>query len=127
MLQRLINDVSITRNCKAECCALRWHLSTALVVGAIVNRAIPRIDRDELSLVNSVPAGLLVVGRRDTGLSRSFKNLLDNAAKFTEPGGTIRFNCETTPTMVTISVQDNGYGIPPAQQDEGAVRALLPG
>jgi signal transduction histidine kinase len=39
-------------------------------------------------------------------------NLLANAAKYTEPGGSIRLAVETTPELVVIEVRDNGTGIP---------------
>jgi K+-sensing histidine kinase KdpD len=40
---------------------------------------------------------------------------LDLAAKFTNPGGEIRFGCDLHEDTVVISVQDNGCGIPPSQ------------
>jgi len=39
-------------------------------------------------------------------------NLVDNAVKFTEPGGFVRVVCQTNPDSVTFIVEDNGCGIP---------------
>jgi signal transduction histidine kinase len=40
-------------------------------------------------------------------------NLLTNAIKFTEPGGTVRIDCAAADGTVTISVADTGVGVPP--------------
>jgi signal transduction histidine kinase len=39
-------------------------------------------------------------------------NLLSNAVKFTPAGGRIKISCSTTGNTVSISVEDNGPGIP---------------
>jgi PAS domain S-box-containing protein len=44
-------------------------------------------------------------------------NLLANAIKFTEPGGSVLVECGLEPEHVTISVSDTGRGIPPDKLD----------
>jgi two-component system cell cycle sensor histidine kinase PleC len=39
-------------------------------------------------------------------------NVLSNAVKFTEPGGTISVSCEEFEHHVTIKIMDTGIGIP---------------
>lgn len=46
-------------------------------------------------------------------------NILDNAVKYTEPGGTVSVTVEEGEMYVKISIRDNGRGIPEAEQ--GAV------
>ncbi len=45
-------------------------------------------------------------------------NLLNNAAKYTPPGGTISLSANRTDGMVEITVTDTGVGIPPEMQSQ---------
>src|SRR5262249_5535735 len=47
-------------------------------------------------------------------ISQIIANLLNNAAKYTPPGGSIRLNVENGPSEVTLRVSDTGIGIPAA-------------
>jgi len=40
-------------------------------------------------------------------------NILDNAAKYAPPGSTIRVASKSDPTRVTLSIEDEGPGLPP--------------
>ena len=43
--------------------------------------------------------------------------LLDNAIKFSEPGGTVTVDLHSSPTAATLTVRDSGIGIPPAERE----------
>lgn len=43
-------------------------------------------------------------------------NLVDNAVKYTPPGGKVSVACTASPMFCRITVQDNGPGIPEAEQ-----------
>jgi signal transduction histidine kinase len=45
-----------------------------------------------------------------------FANLLDNAIKYTRPGGRVLIRARTTPGYVVVQLSDNGIGIPAAEQ-----------
>ena len=45
-------------------------------------------------------------------LAQVFSNLLNNAAKFTPPGGCVQLIAERHGTDVVVTVRDNGIGIP---------------
>jgi signal transduction histidine kinase len=56
---------------------------------------------------------VLVIGDRDR-LVRALLNLLDNAIRYTRPGGQIDISVEAEPGKARIQVSDNGCGIPAA-------------
>lgn len=57
-------------------------------------------------------AGWRVVADRER-LEQVLVNLLTNACKFTEPGGTISLECEVLAQEIQVHVRDTGRGIPP--------------
>ena len=59
-----------------------------------------------------VPPGAICVDADLTRLTQVFSNLLNNAAKFTEPGGRLRVAVQQIGAEAIVSVTDNGAGIP---------------
>jgi len=49
-------------------------------------------------------------------ISQALANLVDNAIKYTPPGGRITIAAEDRPSGVALSVADTGPGIPPAER-----------
>jgi signal transduction histidine kinase len=69
------------------------------------------------NLTADLPAGVLV--STDEGLLRqAVVNILDNAIKYTPPGGTIRVAVRDQPGVAGIEVADSGPGIPADQRDK---------
>ena len=58
-----------------------------------------------------------VRGDRDL-LFQALSNLLDNAIKYTPPGGLIRLEAERVATEVILVVADTGPGVPAAERDK---------
>jgi signal transduction histidine kinase len=58
-----------------------------------------------------VPGALPLVGDRDL-LAQAAVNLLDNALKFTPPGGTVRLAARLVDSEIEVSVSDDGPGMP---------------
>ena len=63
-----------------------------------------------------IERGLVVPGRREL-LARAVWNLLDNALKYTPPGGRVELTLAGTGAQVTLAVQDSGPGIPAELQE----------
>jgi signal transduction histidine kinase/integral membrane sensor domain MASE1/ActR/RegA family two-component response regulator len=61
----------------------------------------------------ALPAEPVVLHADLTRLAQALANLLNNAAKFTEPGGRVRLVAALDGDAVTIRVRDDGVGIEP--------------
>lgn len=75
-------------------------------------RLVRTLSSKQINLVNSVPNGLLVFADNNM-IDLVLRNLVLNAVKFTENGGTVMVAAQDEPGQVVIRVQDNGVGIPP--------------
>jgi two-component system phosphate regulon sensor histidine kinase PhoR len=62
------------------------------------------------------PEGIAVEGDRRR-LGQILRNLLDNAVKFSPPGGTVRIGVGQADSRPWVVVEDDGPGIPAAEQD----------
>ncbi len=76
--------------------------------------------RPELVLPPGVARSKLVVPGIESRLVQVFRNLIANAISFSPPGGTIRIVAEPSGGMVTVTVEDDGPGIP-----EGKLEAIF--
>jgi PAS domain S-box-containing protein len=113
-LTRLIDDLMdvsrITRN-KLE--LRRQRIALADVVNGAVESSRPAIEQCGHELVVSLPAEPIHLSGDLVRLAQVFLNLLNNAAKYTEPGGRIRLTAERHGGEVVVRLEDTGLGIPP--------------
>ncbi len=115
VLKRLINDLLDYSRLESRTLHMEMEpldLSSLLV--RVIRSASARLVADELSIKSDVPQGLVVIGD-EVRLQQVFDNLLDNAAKFTDPGGEIVFCCRADGGRITVSISDTGCGIPSSQ------------
>jgi signal transduction histidine kinase len=62
-------------------------------------------------MTNEVQVGLTIRGDKEQ-LKIIFQNIIGNAVKFTNPGGTIRLFHTLEDETLTLHIKDNGVGIP---------------
>ena len=74
-----------------------------------------------VSLVVEAPDHLPGYGDREL-VQQAVANLVDNAVKFSPPGGTVRLQAAITPAGVEVGVADQGPGIPAADRPRAADR-----
>ena len=112
-MSRLVNDLLTLARLDGGA-PLQWELidvAELLDAAAQEGHAIAR-DRQRI-LREPVPAGLTVRGDRDR-LRQVLSNILGNACAYSPPGGTIWLGAEAGERLATITVRDDGPGIPPA-------------
>jgi signal transduction histidine kinase/ActR/RegA family two-component response regulator len=88
-------------------------VSLAAVVSTAVETARPLIDAKQHSLQVSLPSEPIELDADPLRLSQAISNLLNNAAKYTDPCGLIRLSAEVTADVLRIAVSDNGIGVDP--------------
>ena len=75
----------------------------------------PVADKAGLSIVSAIAPGVRLNGDA-TKLASVIYNLTDNAIKYTPEGGEVRVSLSGRGKTVTLTVTDNGIGIPPEEQ-----------
>lgn len=81
-----------------------------------------RIRQEGLRLVYEDPPELFPVWADPARLRQVFINVLDNAIKYSPPGGSIFLTLTRTATTVTVSVRDQGRGISPEDLEKVKVK-----
>lgn len=71
----------------------------------------PVAEEKGLTLEQDCPATTLSVNGDRPRLQRALSNLIDNAVKYTPPGGRVMIQAQETPTDVLISIRDTGPGL----------------
>ena len=84
----------------------------ASVITQAIETSRPSIDQAGHELFIEVPPSPIYVDADLTRQTQVFSNLLNNAAKFTEHGGWVRLAVQLIGAEVSVSVTDNGIGIP---------------
>jgi two-component system, OmpR family, phosphate regulon sensor histidine kinase PhoR len=77
---------------------------------------LPLAEARHLSLANNMPTALGVVTADFDQLIRVFRNLLENAIRYSPEGGTIGVNGHSEGNTLTISVRNDGLSIPKYHQ-----------
>ena len=115
---RLVDDLldvsRITRN-KIELRKERVEL--AAIIHHSVEACRPLAESAQLNVSVSLPPAPLYLHADPVRLAQVFSNILNNACKYTEPGGRISFSAERQGSDVVVTVKDTGMGIPPDKLD----------
>ena len=97
---------------------VRQPCDAALLMQEAVDTLAPIIYNKGQTIQMDIPAGLPLVLTDPDMIRRVIINLLENAAKFTQQGGTIFLGSLREGKMVRIWVEDNGPGIPASEQEK---------
>jgi signal transduction histidine kinase/ActR/RegA family two-component response regulator len=112
-LTRLVDDLLDIPRMSTGRIRLRLEpVDLSSVVAQAVETTRPLIDAARHQLVVSVSEALPRLHADAARLTQVIANLLNNAARYTEPGGRIELAAETEPGGLRLRVTDNGIGIP---------------
>ena len=115
-LSRLVEDLlDVSRATMGKIDLRRERLDLATAVARAVEMTRPLIESRRHHLSVNVPVGALLVEGDLVRLSQVVANLLQNAAKYTDPGGHIAIDGRREGGEMVLRVRDDGNGIPPGQ------------
>src|SRR5882672_6126481 len=111
---RLVDDLlDVSRITRGKIELRRSRVDVAAIVASAVETARPVIDAGGHALTVRLPERPLIVDADASRLSQVLSNLLNNAAKYMEPGGEITIEASREDGEAVVSVVDCGIGIPP--------------
>ncbi|RTL86901.1 MAG: hybrid sensor histidine kinase/response regulator [Hyphomicrobiales bacterium] len=112
-LIRLVNELlDFSRISRGKIELKRENVDLRLVLRHAIETAQPAIRSGGHTLRASFPGVPMVVHGDFVRLAQIFTNLLDNAAKYTEHGGTISLVADASRTEIIVTVSDTGVGVP---------------
>ncbi len=115
-MARMVDDLlDVSRISRGKLELRRERVTLQQVIQGAIETSRPLIDQHQHQLEVTLPAKSLFLDADLTRLSQVFANLLNNAAKYTEPSGRIKLVAEERGPEVVVSVIDSGVGIPSRQ------------
>jgi two-component system NtrC family sensor kinase len=112
----LINDLLDLGRIEAGFDARKEVVPFSGIIHFTVEGLRSRAEDKELELAIEVPESLPHVLGNPVRLKQMLNNLLNNAIKYTPQGGKVRLYAQAQANQIILQVQDNGPGIPPADQ-----------
>jgi PAS domain S-box-containing protein len=115
---RLVDDLfEVSRISRGKIELKRDRADLVAILKSAVDTSRPLIEASRHELVLELPEAPLILDADVVRLCQVFANLLNNAAKYTPPGGRIRLAVEVGGGTATVRVSDNGEGIPRSMLD----------
>jgi signal transduction histidine kinase/ActR/RegA family two-component response regulator len=114
-MKRLVDDLlDISRITRNRIELDKSILSLSQVIENAVETVTPLIRERNHKLAIKLPPYPVYVDADMVRLSQVFSNVLNNAAKYTSPGGEILVHATVSGKLLSVSISDNGIGIDPA-------------
>jgi two-component system CheB/CheR fusion protein len=114
-MMHLVNDMlDISRITSGSIELNRQKVLLKTIIQSAIEVCQPIVDERRHTLSVSLPEEPIWLNGDPTRLSQVIENIVINAAKYTVPGGTIQLRATRTGHRLSLSIKDNGRGIPPA-------------
>ena len=112
LLVRLIDDLlDIARITRGKMELRKAATTLQDVLRSAIETAMPVIENGKHQLHVQLPPDIIPMHADSLRLSQVFANLLNNAAKYSDPGGRIELIAEATPACIEVRVRDSGIGL----------------
>jgi signal transduction histidine kinase/ActR/RegA family two-component response regulator len=113
-MSRLIDDLlDIERISRGKFLVRKERIALERAIDMALEMSRPYITSAGHRLSVLMPSERVMVDADPARLAQVFSNLLNNAAKFTEPRGSIGLTASIDGNAVVVSVEDNGVGFAP--------------
>jgi signal transduction histidine kinase len=118
-IERLVSSLlDINRLESGQAIISQQAVAIPILVGDVVDAVLPMVESRHQILTNSLPEKLPAVWVDADMIRRVLINLIENASKFTQPEGKIELGAICDGEWLQMWVQDNGPGIPFADQEK---------
>lgn len=113
-LSRLVDDLlDLSRIAQGKVQLRLMRVDLVAAVEAAAEAALPQASVRGLGLTTRLPESQAMVMADPGRMDQILANLLDNAVKYTEPGGQILVELSQEEAQLAIRVRDTGVGVPP--------------
>ena len=113
---RLVDDLlDVSRISRNRLELRKEHVELESIIRSAVETSRPVLDAAKNNLKVTLPSEPVLLDADPVRLAQVFSNLLNNAAKYSQPGGRISLVASRTGDEVMIRVSDTGIGIEPAK------------
>jgi len=111
-LSRLIDDLLELSQIESKASPLRLQpVDVRALIDELAGRFRRQLEERQVTLTVAIPADAPRVQGDPDRLRQIFVNLLDNAIKFSQPGGRVSVTAAMAESGLAVSVQDTGAGI----------------
>lgn len=118
-LSRLVEDLlDIARIDQGRIELKTDRVTLQTILDSAIDGSRSQIETGRHRLILDIPSEPVWLTADFTRLAQVVSNLLNNAAKYTPPGGEIRLSARIVSDLVEIDVTDNGIGIPADMQSK---------
>ena len=120
LITRLVDDLlDMSRISAGKIKMQKKRFNLVKLVSHVIGDHRHHVESNQLTLTKELPPSPLWIVGDEVRLSQVIKNLLNNATKFTDPGGAIQVTLEagedaSHQNQATIRVRDTGIGMEPA-------------
>lgn len=116
-LSHLVDDLlDVSRVSQGKIALKKERIALGEILRSAIEASQHNLDSGNHRFIAEIPDEAIWLDADHTRLAQVVANLLNNAAKYTPPGGTVTLSAYALEDGIEIKVSDTGVGIPPDMQ-----------